>query len=96
MSMSVVPAHQTLGYGIMGGKGHDIWAVPLCAGCHTIDPGAEHCGHKTFWNGGNVSKIIFEMWILYQTQYPNKSTAWLPDDVYTMAVKLITEGISDA
>ncbi len=32
----VVPAHQNIGYGKMGGKSHDFFAIPLChLPCHT-------------------------------------------------------------
>ena len=33
-NIDVVPAHQNLGYGKMGGKSHDMLALPECTACH--------------------------------------------------------------
>ena len=36
-NMDVVGAHQSLGYGKMGGKSHDFFALPECTTCHHIE-----------------------------------------------------------
>lgn len=61
--MSIVPAHQNLGYGKMGGKVHDSMAVNLCSICH----GDEHFGTVTFWKKQkkNPERIIIELLTKY-------------------------------
>ena len=53
----IVPAHQNLGYGMMGGKASDTCALPLCTACHAV----EHWkGNATVWNGINKERLIIE------------------------------------
>ena len=61
----IVPAHQNLFYGIMGGKSFDRWALPLCMYHHTMSQAAEHSGKKTFWRGYELAQLIIEHNIKY-------------------------------
>ena len=54
--ISIVPCHQNIGYGHMGGKGHDIFALPLRSDLHA----EEHRGHKTFWEYRDIPQTIID------------------------------------
>lgn len=54
--LSVVPAHQNLEGGFMGGKSNDFHALPLCVECHYW----EHQAPKTFWRWTDKKKIVID------------------------------------
>jgi len=52
-------AHQAFGYGGMGTKGPDIWAVPLCNDCH--NNGEHQYGEKTFLGDLDLKLICLRL-----------------------------------
>lgn len=86
--MEVVPAHQTLGFGGMALKGHDIWALPLRADLHACQE--HHKGHLTFWEGRDIALLIIEHWKRYSDE--TGDTFWAPMDLTKMIVEDMTNG----
>jgi len=78
--IEVVPAHQTLGYGCMAGKGHDPWALPLRADLHDL----EHHGHKSFWRGRNIPQMILDHNYKY---YKKTGKRALPQEVTEILIE---------
>lgn len=81
--LNVVPAHQTLGYGFMSGKGHDIWALPLRADLHD----KEHRGHDTFWLGHDIPLLIIQHLKRYSDE--TGGAFWNPQDLTKMLVEYV-------
>jgi len=69
----IVPAHQNLGYGMMAGKLHDRWALPLCMGHHTLFKKCEHKGSKEFWQYQDPAQLV----VRYNIMYSEKIGLWL-------------------
>ena len=68
----------------MGGKGHDICALPLYHSQHMV----KHTkGHDFFWGNTNTSRLILDHLARYSDETGN--TFWAPMDLYAVMVNFI-------
>ena len=69
----VIPAHQYLDGGKMGGKPSDSRTIPL----YQFEHLAEHRGDKDFWGNTNRARICFLLFINYlEDHYDEECDVW--------------------
>lgn len=64
----IVPAHQNILGGTMGGKTHDIFAVPMYARKHLGDTVSDHNRPDDFWGDTDKAALILSYILKYASE----------------------------